>query len=83
MQPVAIDYGRARAEVAWFGEESAWANVRRVLGRPGRFDVRLTFLAAFDAPADRKALARAARAAIEAALYGGDARASDHAPPYL
>ena len=67
------------ADIAW-GEETAAANVARVLGRPGRFDVRLTFLHAFDAPADRKALAAAARDAIGGALYGsahgGDARAS-------
>lgn len=82
VQPVAIDYGAARADIAW-GEETAAANVRHVLARRGRFDVRLTFLDAFDAPADRKALAAAARDAIGGALYGGDARAFRSAPASL
>lgn len=76
VQPVAIDYGRARADIAW-GEESAAANVARVLGRRGRFDVRLTFLPPFDAPADRKALAAAARDAVGAALYGSEPHGSE------
>ena len=57
------------------------AEVARVLARAGRFDVALTFLPAFDAPADRKALAAAARDAIGDALYGAarDAPASGSA----
>lgn len=93
VQPVAIDYRAARDDIAWPGDEPALVNVRRVLGRRGRFDVTLTFVPPFPAPADRKALARAAHAAIDAALYGpalygnapdaNDARASDRARPSL
>ncbi|CAA9488455.1 MAG: Acyl-CoA:1-acyl-sn-glycerol-3-phosphate acyltransferase [uncultured Sphingomonadaceae bacterium] len=77
VQPVAIDYGRARAGIAWFGEEPAMRNVTRVLGRAGRFDVRLTFLDPFDAPTNRKALAAAAHGAIHRSLFASDVPASD------
>jgi len=72
VQPVAIDYGPARADIAWFGEETAGANVMRVLGRRGRFDVSLSFLPPLDEPTDRKRVALAAHAAVDAALYGHD-----------
>ncbi|HZF43205.1 MAG TPA: lysophospholipid acyltransferase family protein [Sphingomonadaceae bacterium] len=71
VQPVAIDYGEARADIAWFGEETAAANVMRVLRRRGRFDVTLRFLPMKRSPGDRKRIARDARSAIEEALYGG------------
>jgi 1-acyl-sn-glycerol-3-phosphate acyltransferase len=70
VQPVAIDYGAAAAEIAWAEGESAGANARRLLGRPGRLAVTLHFLAPID-PAlhdDRKAIAAAAQAAIAATL---------------
>lgn len=51
VQPVLIDYGAAQAGIAWTGEESGIANVRRVLGRRGRAPVALHFLDPVD-PAD-------------------------------
>jgi len=72
VQPVAIDYGPVRADIVWFGEEAAGANVMRVLGRRGRFDVALLFLPPLEPPTDRKRVALAAHAAVDAALYGGD-----------
>lgn len=69
VQPVAIDYGAARAEVVWFGEETPGANVLRVLGRRGRFDVTLTFLPPLEPMEDRKVVATAAREAIVASLH--------------
>jgi 1-acyl-sn-glycerol-3-phosphate acyltransferase len=70
VQPVAIDYGALAEEVAWVGEESASANARRILSRPGTIPVTLRFLAPLDpgAAGDRKALSAAARAEIVAAL---------------
>jgi 1-acyl-sn-glycerol-3-phosphate acyltransferase len=70
VQPVAIDYGAASHDIAWVGEESAGANIRRVLSRRGTTPVTIRFLAPVD-PAqvgDRKALAAAARAEIHEAL---------------
>lgn len=70
VQPVAIDYGAATADIAWIEGESTAANARRILSRPGRIEVRLTFLAPIDPAAveGRKALAAASRAEIVAAL---------------
>lgn len=70
VQPVALDYGPAAHDLAWIGNESALANARRVLSRPGTVPVAIHFLAPID-PAeagDRKALAVTARAEIQAAL---------------
>jgi 1-acyl-sn-glycerol-3-phosphate acyltransferase len=70
VQPVAIDYGPAGAEIAWIGDESAAANARRILSRKRTVPVTLTFLAPVDphgAP-NRKVLAEAARGEILAAL---------------
>ena len=70
VQPVAIDYGAAAHDIAWVGQESAGANVKRVLSRRGTTPVTISFLEPVD-PAqagDRKALATAARAEIHAAL---------------
>ena len=70
VQPVALDYGPAAHDIAWVGEESAIANARRILSRPGTTPVTIRFLAPVD-PAemgDRKALAAAARAEIHDAL---------------
>ncbi len=77
VQPVAIDYGEATAEIAWVGDESAGANAKRVLSRRGSIPVALRFLDPLD-PAeagDRKALAAGARAEIVEALASG-------APPH-
>lgn len=70
LQPVAIDYGRDRTQVAWAGETPFGAELMRLLGLPGRRRATLRFLAPIDpgAARDRKALAAAARAAIAAAL---------------
>jgi 1-acyl-sn-glycerol-3-phosphate acyltransferase len=70
VQPVAIDYGPAGHDIAWVGEEAAWANLKRILSRPRPTPVTIRFLAPID-PAgalDRKTLAAAARAEILAAL---------------
>lgn len=71
VQPVAIDYGPAAHDIAWIGEESAGANVKRILSRPGTVPVTIRFLAPIDPTQarDRKALAEAARAQIGEALY--------------
>jgi 1-acyl-sn-glycerol-3-phosphate acyltransferase len=79
VQPVAIDYGAAVGEIAWVGDEGAGANARRILSRPGTIPVTLRFLAPLDPAAaeDRKALAAAAQAEVEAALH----RPASEAPP--
>ena len=70
VQPVALDYGGATAEIAWVDGESTADNVRRILSRPGTIPMKLTFLDPID-PAgagDRKALAAASREEIVEAL---------------
>jgi 1-acyl-sn-glycerol-3-phosphate acyltransferase len=69
-QPVAIDYGAAVHEISWVGEETAPANARRILSRPGCTPVVVRFLEPVDPAAtrDRKHLAEAARAEIAEAL---------------
>lgn len=70
VQPVAIDFGALVGEIAWVGEESAWANARRMLSRPGTIPVVLHFLEPVDPreAGDRKLLAAQSRAEIVAAL---------------
>ncbi|MEO7178636.1 MAG: lysophospholipid acyltransferase family protein [Allosphingosinicella sp.] len=69
VQPVALDYGPAAHDLAWVGDETGLANVKKVLSRPGTVPVTLHFLAPLDPEAgDRKALARAAREEIVSAL---------------
>lgn len=70
VQPVLIDYGAARRDIAWVGDEPGGENVMRVLGRRGNFPVALSFLEPFDPAAlpDRKAIAAEARARIAAAF---------------
>ncbi|HET9641100.1 MAG TPA: lysophospholipid acyltransferase family protein [Allosphingosinicella sp.] len=69
VQPVALDYGAAAHDLAWIGDESGLANVRKVLTRRGTTPVVVHFLAPVDpATGDRKALASAARAEIVEAL---------------
>ena len=63
IRPVALDYGTAAREVAWW-EESGKENVLRVLGRRGRLPVTVSVLAPLDRARDRKQLAAAAREAI-------------------
>ena len=69
VQPVALDYAAA-GEIAWAGEESGLANLRRILARAGRIELTIRFLDPLsgDALRDRKAMASAAQSAIEAAL---------------
>lgn len=70
VQPVLIDYGAARADVSWVGDEPGLDNVKRILARRGGFDATLTFLDPFE-PAiagNRKAIAAKARAQIEAVM---------------
>ncbi|KQT32482.1 acyl-phosphate glycerol 3-phosphate acyltransferase [Sphingomonas sp. Leaf412] len=68
VQPVRIDYGAATRELAWVGDEPGQDHAMRVLRRRGTFRARMTFLDPFDpAGMDRKAIAAAARARIEAA----------------
>jgi lyso-ornithine lipid O-acyltransferase len=61
--PIAVDYGSARADVAWF-EERGSDNVLRLLGRKGTLPVKVHALAALDRSGDRKLLALQARQAI-------------------
>ncbi|MEO5774246.1 MAG: lysophospholipid acyltransferase family protein [Sphingomicrobium sp.] len=67
VQPVAIDYGEAPAEISWHGEKGA-ANVLRILGRRGTFAVTVRLLDPLPRSSDRKQLALVARERIAAAL---------------
>jgi 1-acyl-sn-glycerol-3-phosphate acyltransferase len=79
LQPVAIDYGEAAADIAWVGKEEGLANVRRVLARRGTNEVTLSFLEPIDPAqaADRKVLAERSRSAILAALGRPSGGAAD------
>src|SRR3546814_4185730 len=80
IQPVHIDYGPATAEISWHSDESAGANVKRLLERKGRLDLRLRFLEPFD-PAicpDRKALAAMSRERIAASIAAHLPRSEEH-----
>jgi lyso-ornithine lipid O-acyltransferase len=68
VQPVAIDYGPAAAEIAWTGDEDLGPNAKKVLGRAGMLVCRIRFLPPLPPSDDRKALAAQAQAAIAAAL---------------
>ncbi|MET0377126.1 MAG: lysophospholipid acyltransferase family protein [Rhizorhabdus sp.] len=68
VQPVAIDYGDAGAQIAWTGEEDLGPNARKVLERPGPLICTLRFLPPLAPSDDRKQLAAQAQAAIAAAL---------------
>ncbi len=63
VQPVAINYGAAGETIGW-ADESAWENVRAVLGRRGRFDMTLNFLPPIADLSDRKRIGAAAQSAI-------------------
>jgi len=67
IRPLAIDYGAATGEVAWF-EESGRNNVLRILGKHGTLPVTVHVLAPLDRAGDRKQLAQDARDAIIAKL---------------
>ena len=68
IRPVALDYGADAASIAWVGGEPALPNVMRVLGLRGSRAVTVRLLDPLAHSNDRKALARAAQAAIAAAL---------------
>jgi 1-acyl-sn-glycerol-3-phosphate acyltransferase len=78
VQPVAINYGAAVAEIAWVGDESFGANAKRILSRPGTIPVTLRFLAPIDPheAGDRKALAARSQEEVAQAL-GAFAGGSD------
>lgn len=67
VRPVAVDYGAAAPEIGWY-EDPGKENVLRILGRPGSIPVTVRVLDPLPPTDDRKALAQAARDAIEAAL---------------
>ena len=67
VRPVAIDYGDAAPELGWH-EESGKQNLVRTLGRAGSTPVIVRLLDPLPPMDDRKALANAAREAIENAL---------------
>src|SRR5579884_2427594 len=67
IRPVAVDYARSAAEIAWW-EESGKDNVLRLLGRRGTLPVTVRILAPLPRAGDRKQLAREAREQIARAL---------------
>ena len=67
VRPVAIDYGAAMDDVAWFNE-SGRDNVLRLLGRRGVLPVTVNLHDPLDRSGDRKQLAAGARAAIARTL---------------
>jgi 1-acyl-sn-glycerol-3-phosphate acyltransferase len=77
IRPVAIDYGAARAEFGWFGDEPGMNSVMRLLGRRGTIDVTVHVLAALDRSLDRKQLTQAARETIAQRL---GLTSPDHSP---
>ena len=68
VRPVALDYGESLDSVAWHGGERGLANALRVLGLKGPHRITVRLLDPLPPIADRKALARAARTTIAAAL---------------
>jgi 1-acyl-sn-glycerol-3-phosphate acyltransferase len=76
VRPVAIDYGAMRAALGWTDGESGKDNALKLLGRRGSFPVTVRLLAPLTPGEDRKAMARDARAAIEAALGSNTGRAA-------
>jgi 1-acyl-sn-glycerol-3-phosphate acyltransferase len=75
-QPVWLDYGALAARIAWVGEEPGVANFRRILARSRPIELTLHFLPplAGAALAGRKAMAAAARDAIEQEMRRGSQR---------
>jgi 1-acyl-sn-glycerol-3-phosphate acyltransferase len=83
IQPVHIDYGADTAHIAWFGEEGAGANAKRILGRKGPLIVTLRFLPPFDpaACADRKVIAATARERIAQSIAAHQHPSASPSPP--
>lgn len=69
VQPVLLDYGRDVREIAWVDNEPGKHNALRILARlrPVHVDIRVLPPLSGDALGSRKAMAAAARAAIEKA----------------
>jgi len=67
VRPVAIDYGAAHTDIAWFNE-TGMSNIMRVLGRRGTIPVSIQVLPPLDRSLDRKQLAHEARNAIAQTL---------------
>jgi lyso-ornithine lipid O-acyltransferase len=67
IRPLAMDYGAATGDVAWYGE-SGKNNVLRILGRRGTLPVVVHALPPLDRSGDRKQLAQQARLVIAARL---------------
>jgi 1-acyl-sn-glycerol-3-phosphate acyltransferase len=70
VQPVLLDYGDVSEEIGWIGQEAGLDNAKRILGRRGSFELRISFLEPFH-PRDfpgRKAIAAESRRRIEEAL---------------
>ena len=69
VRPVAIDYGTMAPALGWSDGESGKDNALKLLGRRGSFPVIVRLLDPLPPGEDRKALARDAQAAIQAALF--------------
>jgi 1-acyl-sn-glycerol-3-phosphate acyltransferase len=67
IRPVALDYGSAAAQIAWF-EEPGGENVRRILARRGRLPVTIRLLPQLRSSGDRKTMSADAHQAIARAL---------------
>lgn len=67
IRPVALDYGPAAPDIAWF-DESGKDNVLRLLGRKGSLAVTVHLLAPLERSAGRKRLAAEAAEAIAQTL---------------
>ncbi|WP_420144955.1 lysophospholipid acyltransferase family protein [Sphingobium sp.] len=83
IQPVHIDYGSATGNIAWYGDEGAGANARRVMGRKGPLYVTLRFLEPFDPAscADRKVIAALARDRIAQSIGAHQNPSASALPP--
>jgi 1-acyl-sn-glycerol-3-phosphate acyltransferase len=64
IRPVALQYGAAAAEIAWYGEETGKDNVLRILGRRGTLPVTVDVLGPLDRAGDRKQLTARSREEI-------------------
>jgi 1-acyl-sn-glycerol-3-phosphate acyltransferase len=67
VRPVAVDYGRAASEIAWW-HEAGKDNILRILGRSESLPVTVNLLPPLDRSGDRKQLAFEAREAVAATL---------------
>ncbi|WP_235527167.1 lysophospholipid acyltransferase family protein [Sphingopyxis sp. 113P3] len=70
VQPVFLDYGEEAPEIAWLDPESGLDNFKRLLARKRPISLTIHYLDPLpdEVEADRKALAEAARAAINARM---------------